>query len=90
MPLQDDRDLDRDDPTQRSLNLFGGPLYIVGAAQYFIAQIYVAQAWNPPYDWFDDDIGDLGNTACAIPAGSNARRGLCSAAHRRRHGGRLA
>lgn len=40
-----------------------------------IAQVIVASAWNPPYDWLNNYISDLGNTACgqfAVPHGVSA------------------
>jgi hypothetical membrane protein len=42
----------------------GGFLWIVAAVQYFAAQFVVAAQWRTPYSWWDDNIGDLGNTAC--------------------------
>jgi hypothetical membrane protein len=73
---------DRAHPAPTRLTLLGGSLYIVAVAQYFIAQFYVAQAWSPPYDWFNDYISDLGNTACAmfsVPHGAPAY--VCSPRH---------
>ena len=64
------------------MTLLGGCLYIVSVAQYFLVQLYAAAAWHPPYDWFDDFISDLGNTACAMfatPHGAPAW--VCSPRH---------
>ena len=33
---------------------------------YFIAQVVVAAAWHPAYDWRGNYISDLGNTACGV------------------------
>ncbi len=79
---REDRTIERSNPTQAGLMLLGGSLYIVAVAQYLIAQSYVARAWNPPYDWFNDYISDLGNTACAmfaVPHGTPAW--VCSPRH---------
>ncbi len=60
----------------------GGALYIAATFQYAVAQIVVAASWNPPYDWFDNYISDLGNTACgmfAVPHGTPAF--VCSPLH---------
>ena len=62
--------------------MLGGSLYIVAVAQYLVAQFHVAQAWNPPYDWSNDYISDLGNTACAmfaLPRGAPTY--VCSPRH---------
>lgn len=42
----------------------GGFLWIVAAVQYFVAQFVVAAQWRTPYSWWDNSVGDLGNTAC--------------------------
>jgi hypothetical membrane protein len=42
----------------------GGFLWIVAMVQYFVAQCVVAAQWHPPYNWRDNYISDLGNTAC--------------------------
>jgi len=44
----------------------GASLYIVATLQYAIAQVVAASAWNPPYDWVNNYISDLGNTRCGI------------------------
>src|SRR4051794_39648802 len=41
-----------------------GPLVWVLSIQYFVVQIVVAFAWNPPYSWRLDAISDLGATTC--------------------------
>lgn len=60
----------------------GGALYVAATFQYAVAQIVVAASWNPPYEWFNNYISDLGNTACgmfAVPHGTPAF--VCSPLH---------
>jgi hypothetical membrane protein len=60
----------------------GGALYIAATFQYAVAQIVVAASWNPPYDWFDNYISDLGNTACGMFAVPHATPAfVCSPLH---------
>lgn len=44
---------------------------------YFIAQIVVAAAWHPAYDWRGNYISDLGNTVC----GMYSHQFVCSPRH---------
>jgi hypothetical membrane protein len=61
----------------------GGAFWIVATLQYAIAQIVVAAAWHhPPYNWLNNYISDLGNTACGwftVPHGTPAY--VCSPLH---------
>ena len=62
--------------------VLGAALYVGATLQYAVAQIVVAASWNPPYDWFNNYISDLGNTACgmfAVPHGTPAF--VCSPLH---------
>ena len=61
---------------------WGGALYVAAIVQYFLAQVVVATAWRPAYNWFDNYISDLGNTACGpftVPHGAPAY--VCSPMH---------
>lgn len=51
-----------------------GPLAWILSIQYVVAQILVAAAWSPPFNWATHLISDLGNTAC----GEYAGRYVCS------------
>ena len=51
-----------------------GPISWILSLQYFISQVFVAQAWNPPYSWSLNTISDLGNTQC----GQYHERFICS------------
>jgi hypothetical membrane protein len=42
----------------------GGFLWILAMVQYFVAQVAVASQWRVPYSWWDNSVGDLGNTGC--------------------------
>ena len=44
----------------------GAALYVVATLQYAVAQVVVASAWDPPYDWAHNYISDLGNTGCGM------------------------
>lgn len=56
---------------------FVGPIFWITSIQYYIVQIIVARAWNPPYSWFNNTISDLGNTTCGI----YGDRTVCSPLH---------
>jgi hypothetical membrane protein len=43
-----------------------GPVICVLSVQYFVAQLAVAAAWPFAFSWRQNDISDLGNTACGI------------------------
>jgi hypothetical membrane protein len=52
-----------------------GPALWILSIQYFIIQLIVATHWQtPPYNWLQNTISDLGNTACAVYGG----RDVCS------------
>jgi hypothetical membrane protein len=53
-------------PSERAHILWGSFFYIIAPLQYFLAQILVAWAWEPPYNWNTNYISDLGNTACGM------------------------
>jgi hypothetical membrane protein len=60
----------------------GGALYVAATLQYLVAQVVSAKAWNPPYDWLNNYISDLGNTSCGeftLPHGAPAF--VCSPLH---------
>lgn len=57
--------------------VFVGPAFWQASIQYYIVQIVVAAAWQPPYSWLHNPISDLGNTGC----GSYAQRYVCSPLH---------
>lgn len=44
----------------------GAALYVVATLQYAVAQVVAASAWDPPYDWANNYISDLGNTGCGM------------------------
>jgi len=44
----------------------GAALYVIATLQYAIAQLVAASAWDPPYDWANNYISDLGNTRCGM------------------------
>ena len=46
--------------------MLGGILYIAAPLQFALAQAVTAAAWNPPYNWLNNYISDLGNTACGM------------------------
>ena len=56
---------------------FLGPVVWILSAQYFVAQIITATTWPLPYNWAQNFISDLGNTAC----GQYAGRFVCSPDH---------
>ncbi len=62
-------------PSSRGLEKLGAILYAGATLQCAGAQLTVAPAWNPPDDWANNCIGDLGNTACgmfSVPHGTPA------------------
>lgn len=75
------RPLSRAVPLRAAL-FWGGLAWVLATAQYAVAQLVAASAWNPPYSWFNNYISDLGNTACgmfAVPHGAAAY--VCSPLH---------
>jgi hypothetical membrane protein len=44
----------------------GAAFYVVATLQYAIAQVVAASDWDPPYDWGNNYISDLGNTGCGM------------------------
>jgi hypothetical membrane protein len=65
-------------PRLRAMAIWGGALFVLNTLQYAIAQIVVAAAWNPPYNWSANFISDLGNTACGQFAVHGATTYVCS------------
>jgi hypothetical membrane protein len=61
--------------------ILGGAALIVATAQFAIAQLVAAAAWNPPYNWSTNVISDLGNTACGPFAIHGAPTYVCSPRH---------
>lgn len=62
--------------------IVGAVAFLLGAIQFFIAQIVAATAWKSPYSWSRNWISDLGNTTCgpfAVPHGSSSY--VCSPLH---------
>jgi hypothetical membrane protein len=51
-----------------------GPIVWILCLQYFIAQYFVASAWERPHSIIHNPISDLGNTACGV----YAERFVCS------------
>ncbi|HEX5797330.1 MAG TPA: DUF998 domain-containing protein [Candidatus Saccharimonadales bacterium] len=51
-----------------------GPIVWVLSVQYFLFQLVATLSWDPPYDWKNHLISDLGNTEC----GQYAGRYVCS------------
>ncbi len=54
-----------------------GPIFWALSIQYYLVQLIVAAAWQPPYSWLQNAISDLGNTAC----GPYGDRFVCSPLH---------
>lgn len=48
----------------RARHPFYGPVLWGLATSYFVAQVFVALAWEPSYSWVNDSISDLGITSC--------------------------
>lgn len=44
----------------------GAAFYVAATLQYAVAQVVTASAWDPPYDWDNNYISDLGNTGCGM------------------------
>ena len=60
----------------------GAALYVAATLQYAVAQVVAASAWDPPYDWANDYISDLGNTGCGMFAMPHAKpQHVCSPLH---------
>jgi hypothetical membrane protein len=77
-PIQETRDTG----TRNSQAIVGGLLYLVSSSQYIAAQLYVAAAWDPAYNWFNNYISDLGNTTCGMFALPRAQPAfVCSPRH---------
>lgn len=60
----------------------GATALLIGALQYFVAQVVTAAAWRTPYSWRSNWISDLGNTRCGpftVPHGVPAY--VCSPLH---------
>ena len=60
----------------------GATLYILATLQYAVAQVVAASAWDPPYDWANNYISDLGNTGCGMYSLPHAKpEFVCSPLH---------
>ncbi|WP_405163158.1 DUF998 domain-containing protein [Nocardia sp. NBC_01499] len=58
----------------------GAVAWLVGAAQFLIAQLVVGAAWTTHYSWATNNISDLGNVDCRIWDESRPRY-VCSPLH---------
>ncbi|MFI6777991.1 DUF998 domain-containing protein [Nocardia sp. NPDC050412] len=58
----------------------GAAAWLVGAAQFLVAQLIAGGDWSTPYSWKDNNISDLGNVHCQIWDESRPRY-VCSPLH---------
>lgn len=45
---------------------FGAAAFILGPAQFLLANVIVQLGWSTPYSWADNNISDLGNVHCQV------------------------
>jgi hypothetical membrane protein len=45
---------------------FGAAAFILGPAQFLLANVIVQLGWRTPYSWADNNISDLGNVTCQL------------------------
>lgn len=60
----------------RRLRVLAGAAWLIGAAQFFVAQLAVEAAWDTPFSWAHNNISDLAETGCRNAPGDG--RWICS------------
>jgi hypothetical membrane protein len=51
------------DPARR-LRILAAVAWLIGTAQFFVAQLVVEAAWDTPFSWAHNNISDLAETGC--------------------------
>ena len=56
------------DPDRRP-RVLAAAAWLIGSAQFFVAQFVVAAAWDTPFSWARNNISDLAETGCRSAPG---------------------
>jgi hypothetical membrane protein len=68
---------EREEPDAgRTLRILAAVAWLIGTAQFFVAQLAVQAAWDTPFSWAHNNISDLAETGCRNAPGDG--RWICS------------
>lgn len=66
----------REHGSGQTLRIVAAVTWLIGTAQFFIAQLVVEVAWDTPFSWAHNNISDLAETGCRNAPGDG--RWICS------------